>query len=183
MQGSPANSMPSKSPSRVQRHRKPWTEAEDQLLSSSTLTDSALARQLGRTRKAVTHRRKFKGIHRRPTSRHWTEDELRLVGKLPDYKVAALTGRTLLAIRTRRITIMGLPCIRLRERGRAWTPEEDRLLGKHSDGDLAKRFNCISATIARRREFLGIPPFQRENARYWTAAEEKLLGTDTGNLF
>jgi hypothetical protein len=52
-------------------------------------------------------------------------------------------------------------------------------LGKHSDGDLAKRFNCISATIARRRELLDIPPFQRENTRYWTEAEEKLLGTDT----
>ena len=51
----------------------------------------------------MQHRRKLKGIHRRPASRRWTEDELRLVGTLPDYQVAALTGRTLAAIQTRRL--------------------------------------------------------------------------------
>jgi len=169
--------MPSKSQSHAQRHREPWTEAEDRLLLSRTLSNSELARQLGRTKKAVRHRRLVKGILNRPASRRWTEDELRLLGKLPDHKVAALTGRSLSAIQTRRITVLGLPCVS--GRGRDWKPEEDRLLGKHSDGDLAKQINCTSATIARRRELLGIPPFHRENTRYWTDAEEKLLGTDT----
>ncbi len=90
MQG-PLTTTSSKSPSRVQRHRERWTKAEDQLLLSHTLSNSELARQLGRTRKAVTHRRLAKGIYHRPANRRWTEDELRLVGKLPDYKVAALT--------------------------------------------------------------------------------------------
>ena len=165
------------SPSRVQRHREPWTEAEDRLLLSRMLSNSELARQLGRTKKSVRHRRLAKGVYNRPASRRWTEDELRLLGKLPDHKVAALTGRSLSAIQTRRITVLGLPCVN--GRGRDWTPQEDRLLGKHADGDLAKRFNCFAATIARRRGLLGIPPFHRENTRYWTDAEEKLLGTDT----
>ena len=177
MQGSLVRPTSPKSPARAQRHREPWTDAEDRLLLSRTLSNSELARQLGRTKKSVRHRRLSKGIYHRPASRRWTEDELRLVGTLPDYQVAALTGRTLAAIQTRRITVLGLPCVS--GHGRKWTPEEDRLLGKHADGDLAKHFNCTSAAIARRRERLGIPPFQRENTRYWTAAEEKLLGTDT----
>jgi hypothetical protein len=140
----PANPMPPKSPTRGQRHGEPWAEAEDRLLLSSSLPDSELARQLGRTKNAVTHRRIFKRIRRRPTSRRWTEDELCLVGKLPDIKVAAMTGRSLAAIQTRRITVLALPCVS--ERGRKWTPEEDQLLGKYAEGDLAKRFDCTSAT-------------------------------------
>ena len=177
MQSQAVKSTSPKSASRAWRHRKSWTEAEDLLLLSRTLTTSELARQLGRTKKSVRHRRWTKGIHNRPVGRRWTEAELRLVGTLPDLQVAALTGRTLSAIQTRRITVMGLPCVS--GRGRKWTPEEDRLLGKYSDRDLAKRFNCTSATIARRRELMGVPSFHRENARLWTAAEEKLLGTDS----
>ena len=79
--------------SRVPRHREPWTEAEDRLLLSRTLSNSELARQLGRTKKSVRHRRLAKGIYNRPASRRWTENELCLLGKLPDHKVAALTGR------------------------------------------------------------------------------------------
>ena len=169
--------MPPKSPSRAQRHREPWTEAEDGLLLSRTLSNSELAEQLGRTKKSVRHRRLAKGIYNRPASRCWTDDELRLLGKLSDHKVASLTGRSLSAIQTRRITVLGLPCVS--GRGRDWTPEEDLLLGKHSDGDLAKRFNCRSASIARRRQLLDIPAYHRKNVRPWADTEEKLLGTDT----
>jgi len=159
------------------RHREPWTAAEDQVLSSSVQPDSALARQLGRTKKSVTHRRRFLGIGRHPASRRWTEAELRLIGTLPDIKVAALTGRTLSAIRTRRITVMGLPCVH--DRWRKWTAEKDRLLGKVADNKLAKRFHCDAKTITLRRELLGIPRYQRENTIPWTAEAEQLLGTDT----
>lgn len=103
---------PTKFQSLAPRHREHWTETEDRLLRSRTLSNSELAWQLGRSKKSVRHRRLTLGIHNRPTGRPWTEAERALLGKMPDRKVAALTGRSLSAIRTRRITILGLPCIR-----------------------------------------------------------------------
>jgi hypothetical protein len=139
------------------------------------MSNTELARRLGRTKKAVRHRRLSLGIFNRPANRRWTAAELRLLGTLPDLKVAALTGRSLLAIRTRRITILHLPCISAK--GRGWTLQEDQLLGKFSDGDLARRFSCSVGTVASRRQKLSVPRFRRSPP--WTASEDQLLGTDS----
>jgi len=111
------------------------------------------------------------------TPRRWTKTEIGLLGKLPDRKVATLTGRSLAAVQTMRITNLGLPCVS--GRGREWTPEEDQLLGAQSDQALAKRLDCCAPTIASRRRILGIRRFWRTYISQWTAAEDKLLGADT----
>jgi hypothetical protein len=69
----------------------------------------------------------------------WTADENTLLGTMKDREVAEKTGRTELAVSSRRY-ILGVPAFTKRApQGEpfTWTPAKDRLLGTMPDGKLA----------------------------------------------
>jgi hypothetical protein len=91
-----------------------WTAEEDALLAK--LPDAAVAQQSSRSLSAVQNRRRLLKIRQcagssprwvfgRPV---WTEAQLRLLGKLPDYEVAKRIGRTEVAVTVRR-SRLGIP--------------------------------------------------------------------------
>jgi hypothetical protein len=59
----------------------------------------------------------------------WTARELRLLGKVPDSKLARRTGRTIKEIVAERVARR----IRVPAGPRRWTASETKLLGKFSD--------------------------------------------------
>ena len=70
------------------RPRRPWTAEEDALLG--TRSDRALARNLGRTVKAVQNRRQLKGVR---LMKKWRPEDDKILGTRPDRQVAMLLGR------------------------------------------------------------------------------------------
>jgi hypothetical protein len=58
-----------------------------------------------------------------------------------------------------------------------WQPEHLALLGKVSDGELARTLGLAPATLTRKRQKLGIPPFQpAPRPIEWTSAMVERLG-------
>jgi hypothetical protein len=83
----------------------------------------------------------------------WTAKEKRLLGKLPDDEVARRIGRTVGAVRVKRVEL-GLP----NPETQAWTVEEIALLGTASDGKIARQIGCTRSAVSAQRWILGIPP-------------------------
>jgi len=84
-----------------------WTPKEDALVG--TVTDPALAKQLGITISAVAHRRRRLGLgvryaHRRP----WTPEEDALLGTASDTEIAARLDRHIATVCIRRQKL-GIP--------------------------------------------------------------------------
>jgi hypothetical protein len=75
------------------------------------------------------------------------------LGTLPDRELAQRLGRTLAAVRVRRIEF-GLHAPSTRRR---WEPEEDRLLGTAPDAEIAQQLNRTLSAVKSRRKDLGIP--------------------------
>ena len=73
------------------RYRNAWSEKEEALLG--TMTDIALAKKLGRTRRAVEHKRRKLGVapcvpHTKPL----TNRQLAWLGIVPDHVAAKKLG-------------------------------------------------------------------------------------------
>lgn len=140
------------------------------------MTDAAHAAKYGISSKSSLEYRllelnKHKGIE----VYDWKEDDLKLVGTLPDPQVARQLGCSVQTVVTKR-----------KELGRApvgptpidWTKEMDALLGKVPDAEIARTYDISHGAVALRREKLGIPATPDPRAvRPWTPEEDKLLGT------
>jgi len=100
----------------------------------------------------------------------WSEENLALLGKLPDEEIAELTGRTVDAVRRQR----ALRGIKNPFAG-GWTTEEIAQLGTASDEEVGKRIGRSKLACAQKRFALGIPSPKWA----WTDEEIALLGTDT----
>src|SRR5260221_7674062 len=104
--------------------------------------------------------------------RAWIDEELGLLGEIPDRELAQRFGRTLQAIVVKRY-VLGIPRHIGAEENQPWTAAEDRLLGTKLDSVLAKELGRGVAAIRKRRKRKRIPHFRY---RPWTPAEEALLG-------
>lgn len=85
-------------------HGKSWQSAELSQLGKAT--DAAIARRIGRTRKAVETKRLLLGIPpKTPRRRKWTAHEVNLLGTMSDAALAerlGIWGRTVMIERQRR---------------------------------------------------------------------------------
>lgn len=87
------------------RALSPWTKWEVDLAKDPTLSDSQLARKLGRTPRAVSNKRtKMREGRPETFDRFWSESDLELLRDrgLSNREVAAITGRTASAVKQRR---------------------------------------------------------------------------------
>jgi hypothetical protein len=86
----------------------------------------------------------------------WTEEEITLLGQLPDAKIARKIGRTVSAVRQKREEL-GRP----NPTTTRWNAEGLALLGTMPDDEVAKRLGRSVASITQKRCKLGIPCVRR----------------------
>jgi hypothetical protein len=145
--------------------------------------DRQLARQSGKrglTAKPVA--RPPRGVLKR-----WEKWEIDLVGTQPDRELSRRLERTFFAVKGmrarlkrpmagffKRRTRRSAPRTRARRKLRFWTAAEDALLGTAPDRVVARRLTRSVASVAQRRNGLGVPPVKRPG---WSPAEDALLGT------
>jgi hypothetical protein len=104
------------------------------------MPDKDLARQIGRSPAAVWAQRLKRGLPpRNPAWKPWTANELALLGKFTDAKVAARTGPPVGSVKMR-LCKLGIACCDSKRR--PWLPQEDALLGKFSDREVARKPNA-----------------------------------------
>jgi hypothetical protein len=99
----------------------------------------------------------------------WKQEEIELLGTIPDDEVAVLLGKTWRAVTQKRHKV-GIP----NPAENHWTAREIRLLGKLPDEEVARRTGRTLNAIAQKRFALGIPTPAKW---YWTDKELRLLGT------
>lgn len=109
--------------------------------------------------------------------RHWSDSEIKLLGKDKDDVVASRVGVSISAVAAKRRELSIAP---FRTPGnpskRQWTPEELALLGKASDSEIADKLSISITTVGNKRRVLGIPRFSKPE-RAWSSEEVSLLGT------
>jgi len=104
--------------------------------------------------------------------KHWTPEELALVGEDHDEAIAKRIGRTREAVRDRP-RLLSIPAFSgWAGGGRPWSKEEDALLGTDTDEKIAKCLDRTRNAVSHQRESLGIKPYVKR----WTPAADKLLG-------
>lgn len=92
------------------RNHKPWTAEEIALLGN--MSDASVAVRTGRKKNSVKHKRRRLEITpfgfepgTYPERKRWTEKEIALLGTMPDSDVSSKTGRTLNAVREKRLSL------------------------------------------------------------------------------
>jgi Rrf2 family protein len=94
----------------------------------------------------------------------WTREELQLLGVLPDPEVAHRTGRTWIAVRSKR-ALLGIPPAGKTPR-RRWSAKEDALVRRLPPAEVARRtgrtmqavwLRRFSLRVGRRRRFPAAP--------------------------
>jgi hypothetical protein len=90
--------------------------------------------------------------HGSDPEKRWTEEELALLGTLPDAKVSRKTGRTPGAVRQKREEL-GIP----NPAGSRWAAEEIALLGTLPDEELGRTVGRSRSAVTQKRIDLGIP--------------------------
>jgi hypothetical protein len=94
--------------------------------------------------------------------RHWSRQELALLGTRPDAEVAELIGRTFGTVWQKR-RALGIPQPALRFR--KWTPSEDKLIGMAPDAVIAARLARTEMAIKSRRAVLEREQSHRHSKR------------------
>ena len=120
---------------RLLRASKDWQKWEIALVG--TAPDEEIARQTGRTRLAVSCKRRQFNIPNfvgRPND--WTPEEDRLLGTNADPVIAKKLGRSAAIVFERR-KFLGIPSGNPKQR--FWTKLELNLLGRFSDREVARR--------------------------------------------
>jgi len=82
----------------------------------------------------------------------WTDQEIALLGTMPDRDVSRITGRTDAGVIAARIS-RGIPPFL-----RAWTADELSLLGTDSDIAIANLLGRSAPAVQQKRHSLGIRP-------------------------
>jgi hypothetical protein len=112
-----------------------WTEEECEVRRQNALKND-LAQHL-------------RTAHREDT---WTQEEIALLGQLPDAKIARRTRRTPSAVRQKREELDIL-----NPTSWHWSAEELALLGTIADTEIAKRLGRSALSVTQKRCKLGIP--------------------------
>ena len=149
------------------REGRAWRPQEDARLGN--LSDPALARQLGRSTKAVKARRQAKRIRVTPV---WRPADDQMLGTRPDRDVAQLLGRSVVSVAWRRRKL-GIPCC---YKHRPWHDYELAIIGVKPDAEVARLTGHPLQAVALKRQQLGKPKADQV-MDYWTPEEDKLLGT------
>ena len=105
-----------------------------------------------------------------PPRRHWTDEEIGLLGTDTDRVIADALGLPINIIRNKRERL-GISCLAQR-----WKDNEIASLGTAPDSELARKLDKSPSAIRRKRDSLGIPTF---SLKPWTKEEFALLGTDS----
>lgn len=82
----------------------------------------------------------------------WTEQEIALLGTMPDREVSRITGRTDAGVVAARVSRGISPFLR------AWTADEISLLGTDSDAAIAKIVGRTIPAVQQKRHSFGIEP-------------------------
>src|ERR1700733_5972329 len=102
----------------------------------------------------------------------WTSAEIKRLGKVPDSVLARRFGRTIKEVVAMRESCgNGLPTA-----PRRWTAREIALLGRFNDAELGRRLRRPAHVVQKKRASFGIPPLVPHKWKFWTRAEEKLIG-------
>ncbi len=109
-------------------------------------------------RKAAAGRRRSLRVSRGRAA-IWSQDELALLGRMPDKEVAQRTGRSLGAVNKKRKELH-LPALTEGPEGvhpKFWTAEEDEAIRTLPPEEVARRFKRSLVAIRQRRYHLGVP--------------------------
>jgi hypothetical protein len=117
------------------------------------MTDSEVAKRVGRSRLAVQARRGQIGIRKYGSDlRPWTDQEEKLLGTVPDKELVSRLNRGYEAIAFRRQKLRIPPC-----RPQAWQPEEEAILGTQSDEEIGRILGRTKVAVR--------PPMRIENSK------------------
>lgn len=142
-----------------------WTRQMENRLGTDF--DSVIAEGLGLPTHCVRRKRQDLGItaygesfvRSSPHAFRWTKQQIALLGKESDRKVAKRLGLVVPTVWRKRVQL-GIRALTPKQHI-DWTKARSALLGKLSDQGLAKRWGAKAETIARKRTELGIEPFVR----------------------
>jgi hypothetical protein len=89
----------------------------------------------------------------------WSAADDRLLGTMPDYKLAKQLDCSVGSVFTRRVEL-GIKVFKS-DRLPYWTPENLALLGTMTDRDLARQLGCHVMTVVYQRNLRGIKAFTK----------------------
>lgn len=116
----------------------------------------------------------------------WTEERIVLLGTDSDANIAALLGISKRSVQAKRWAL-GIPPFyphRGAPQGHLWTRQELALLGRASDRKVGERVGLTAASVQRKRQRLGIPPWRPPAPRIrWTKRMLSNLGRVTDYEF
>ena len=93
-----------------------------------------------------------------PAYRFWTEEEIKLLGTMPDHDLARLIKRHPSTVQSKRLSL-AIPY--LKPHYKAWSATEISLLGKHNDEFVARQVSRATRLVRRKRVSLKISnPFE-----------------------
>lgn len=137
------------------------------------LSDTEIAERFHISRTSVYNRRRKLNLPRHPQKRRvppppmggwnkriWKEAELKILGTVPDHKLATLLGISKTTVMNKRRSL-GIPSYESQTRIIKWNPKMDNLLGTDYDRAIAEQLNLSLAAISQRRYHLGIPAYQK----------------------
>lgn len=168
-----------------------WTQQD--LDSLGKMTDQSLANRMSRTQKIKISSDTVRAkrlelkidafVKKTVKPKPWTAEQVALFGKLPDKKIAAMTGRPVEAVAQARVYRKIPVCPAENKKGRPpieWTAEDLADLGKVKDGVIAKRKNIPRQQVSAKRNSMGIAPAptgEEGSYRGFSAVEVELFGT------
>lgn len=139
-----------------------WTAEQLALVGSAP--DVEVAKQLGVSRMMIGRKRKELGLppfpvkacgHDRQTQFEWTEDNLALLGKVPDMDLALILGVSRRTVWHQR-KLRNIPVMRSESRYFALPDEAVPFLGVLRDAVIAHRFNVPTDTVYNARRVRNI---------------------------
>src|SRR5439155_9210311 len=142
--------------------------------AAKTVADEELLRVMRQSNKLRNRRRLRRAITStgKPRAPEWTLQDQALLGKMPDAEAAQRLGRTLVAIRVRRLRL-NIP--NYGQSFKRWTPEELALLGSMPDRLLARKLHRTRIAVTGKRDQLRIPNMI-EGYHRWRPEDDAILG-------
>ena len=121
---------------------------------------------------------------RHPLQLRWSAKASKLLGRVPDARLARKLGISLDAVQRERRR-RAIEPFRPRHPDIQWTPKMMQLLGTDIDRSVAERLGLPTYSVRHKRQRMGIPPHgdvpEQRHAHAFTWAKNKiaLLGTDS----
>ena len=101
----------------------------------------------------------------------WTEEQIALLGQMPDGKLAERLGIAPNLVRSNRER-RGIPIDRVHPPTHEFTPQQDELLGTKLDTHIARMTGIPLANVRQRRRYLKIPAFRPYGVMVEISAEK-----------